>query len=198
MSAPRRLRRLANDIVRQRRRGRTAQALATVSPPISRLLFVAVRGALAKPVLWVWCLLDLRHISAEKPLENADRHVRSFRWYKIWGVNTLGSITEARIEALLTVDQCIELCDITKRTWYRWLQEGAPRWAIRLVMSQRGNLDYLGWQDWEIRNGALQYKQLSYRYYWEPVNLLLPLYNVRESGAPWVSVTDKLPSSKQA
>jgi hypothetical protein len=101
------------------------------------------------------------------------------------GLDEAETITEARIEAWLTVNQCIELCDISERTWYRWLQEGAPRWAIRLVMSQRGCLDYLGWQDWEIRKGILYYKQLNYRYHWEPVNLVLPLFNVRDSDVAW-------------
>jgi hypothetical protein len=65
-------------------------------------------------------------------------------------------------------------------------------------MSQRGNPDYLGLQDCGIRNQALYYKQLSSRYYWEPVNLLLPLYNVRESDVPWGASTDKLSSIERA
>lgn len=141
-------------------------------------------------------ILQLFGETLEKPRES--QSLKRVSYVYDAGLDQTDSITEARIEALLTVDQCIELCDITKRTWYRWLQEGAPRWAIRLVMSQRGTLDHLGWQDWEIRNGTLNYKQLSYRYYWEPVNLLLPLYNVRESGAPWVSMSDKLSSIERA
>jgi hypothetical protein len=45
-------------------------------------------------------------------------------------------------------------------------------------MSQRSSLDYLGWRQWEVKNGCLQHKQLNYRYYWEPEKLLLPLYGV--------------------
>lgn len=90
-------------------------------------------------------------------------------------------ITEARIEAWLSIDQVIELCDIDKRTWYRWLQRGAPRWAIRLVMSQRATLDRFGWKDWEIRDGVLYCKQLAYRYHWTPAHLILPLFNARDS-----------------
>ena len=65
-------------------------------------------------------------------------------------------------------------------------------------MSQRGSLDYLGWQDWEIRKGILYYKQLNYRYHWKPINLVLPLFNVRDSGVPWNEATDKLSSIEGA
>jgi hypothetical protein len=65
-------------------------------------------------------------------------------------------------------------------------------------MSQRGTLDHLGWHDWEIRKGLLYYKQLSYRYHWKPINLVLPLYNIRESDVPWQQTTDNLPSIKKA
>ena len=114
------------------------------------------------------------------------------------GIDLADTITEARIEAWLTVAQCMELCDISERTWYRWLNKGAPRWAIRLVMSQRPTLDRFGWQDWEIRKGLLHYKQLSYRYYWTPASLILPLYNVRESDIAWQGTADNLSSLEQA
>ena len=114
------------------------------------------------------------------------------------GLDLADTITEARIEAWLTVAQSIELCDISERTWYRWMRNGAPRWAIRLVMSQGPALDRLGWKDWEIRKGILYYKQLSYRYYWTPVKLVLPLYGIRESHLPWTGTADNLSSLEQA
>ncbi len=75
---------------------------------------------------------------------------------------------------------------------------GVPKWAIRLVMSQRPTLDRFGWKDWEIRKGLLHYKQLSYRYYWTPVKLVLPLYNIRESDIPWQGQADNLSALEQA
>jgi hypothetical protein len=65
-------------------------------------------------------------------------------------------------------------------------------------MSQQGNLDYLGGKDREIREGILYYKQLNYRYHWEPINLVLPLFNVRDSDVPWGASTDKLSSIERA
>jgi hypothetical protein len=114
------------------------------------------------------------------------------------GLDQADTITEARIEARLSVAQCIELCDISQRTWYRWLSNGAPRWAIRLVTSQSPTLDRFGWKDWEIRKGILHYKQLSYRYYWTPARLILPLYNARESHIAWQGTTDNLSSLEEA
>jgi hypothetical protein len=114
------------------------------------------------------------------------------------GLDLVDTITEARIEAWLSVDQCIELCDISERTWYRWIRDGAPRWAIRLVMSQRPALDYLGWKDWEIRGGCLYNKQLSYRYHWTPAALMIPLYNIPESDIPWAAAADNLSSIEKA
>lgn len=108
------------------------------------------------------------------------------------GLNTTDSITEARLVARLTVEDCIELCDISERTWYRWLKLGAPQWAVRLVLSQQATLDRFGWKDWEIRDGALYWNQLHYRYFWTPERLVLPLYNVRDSDIPWQSYADNL------
>lgn len=114
------------------------------------------------------------------------------------GLDLYDDITEARLVARLTVAQCIDLCDCTERTWYRWMQDGAPRWAIRLVMSQRGTLDHLGWKDWEIDGGCLYHRQLSYRYYWTPTRLLLPLYNVTASDIAYRAHADNLSSIETA
>lgn len=108
------------------------------------------------------------------------------------GLDNVSDITGAMIEARLTADQCIELCDISERTWYRWKNEGAPQWAIRLVMSQRPALDRFGWKDWEISGGCLYFKQLSYRYYWTPAKLILPLWGITDASAPWQSQADNL------
>lgn len=89
-------------------------------------------------------------------------------------------IDEARRLAFLSVTDVLELCDIKIRTWYRWQASGAPKWAVRLVLSQTGKLDHLGWKNWEIRQGTLYCNQLAYRYHWEPHHLILPLYGVTD------------------
>ena len=113
-------------------------------------------------------------------------------------LDTEDCIVQARIVAGLTVAQCIELCDITERTWYRWLRLGAPRWAIRLVLSQQGTLDRYGWKDWEIRGGCLYFNQLHHRYFWTPARLVLPLYNVATVHMPWQEWADNLASLDEA
>jgi len=95
-------------------------------------------------------------------------------------LNHTDDILEARIYAGLSVDDCIELCDVSRRTWYRWRSESAPKWAVRLILSQAGTLDHLGWTDWQIRGGRLYCNQLSYRYWWEPQHLVMPLYGVTD------------------
>jgi hypothetical protein len=107
-------------------------------------------------------------------------------------------IIEARLITGISVSECIELCDITERTWYRWIANGAPRWAIRLVLSQLGTLDRFGWKDWEIRSGVLYCNQLHHRYHWEPVNLLLPLYGIRDSALGYAHHADNLSSIEAA
>jgi hypothetical protein len=94
----------------------------------------------------------------------------------------------------LRVSDCIELCDISQRTWYRWMAHGAPRWAIRLILSQCGTLDRFGWKHWEIRRGALYCNELHHRYYWEPVRLLLPLYGVTDPALPHSGPADNVSS----
>jgi len=89
-------------------------------------------------------------------------------------------IDEARRLVFLSVDDVLELCDISERTWYRWKTSGAPTWAIRLLLSQSGKLDHLGWTHWEIRQGCLYCNQLAYRYHWEPQHLVLSLYGVTD------------------
>lgn len=114
------------------------------------------------------------------------------------GFDRYDDINLARHEARLTVDQCIDLCDITERTWYRWLRDGAPRWAIRLVESQIATLDRFGWQNWEIRAGNLYFNELDHRYFWNPVKLVLPLYNVTDPAVPFDQWADNLSSLQRA
>lgn len=114
------------------------------------------------------------------------------------GLDNVYDITEARLRAGLTVCQCIDLCNISERTWYRWLRDRAPIWAIRLVMSQQATLDRFGWKDWEIRNGLLHCNQLHYRYHWTQATLILPLFNARQSDLPWQGTTDNLSSLEDA
>ena len=95
-------------------------------------------------------------------------------------LNHTEDLNEARIHAGLSVDDCIELCDISRRTWYRWRSESAPKWAVRLILSQAGTLDRFGWTDWEIRGTRLYLNQFSYRYWWEPQHLVMPLYGVKD------------------
>lgn len=89
-------------------------------------------------------------------------------------------IDEARRLVFLSVADVQELCDISRGTWFRWKRDGAPKWAIRLVLSQSGRLDHLGWKNWEIRQGCLYFNELHHRYHWEPQHLVLPLFGVRD------------------
>jgi len=114
------------------------------------------------------------------------------------GLDATSCLTEARLTAWLTVEQCMELCDVSQRTWYRWMARGAPRWAIRLILSQQGSLDRFGWKHWEIRRGCLYNLQLSHRYHWTPVNLLMPLYGFTDSGAGWSHLADNVSSIEAA
>lgn len=95
------------------------------------------------------------------------------------GLNHTNDIVEARRLARLSVADCLDLCDISKRTWYRWLSESPPKWAVRLILSQVATLDRFGWRGWEIRGGKLYFNQLSYQYFWEPCHLVLPLYGIK-------------------
>lgn len=113
-------------------------------------------------------------------------------------LDTTDSLDDARVAAGLTVADCIDLCDISARTWYRWQRDGSPKWAIRLIMSQCGTLDRFGWKHWEIRNGVLYCNDLHHRYYGEPVNLLLPLYGVKDSALAFAGRTDNLSSIEVA
>jgi len=113
-------------------------------------------------------------------------------------LNVTSCVTEARFIARMSITECIELCGISARTWYRWRQSGAPIWAVRLMLSQQATLDRFGWKHWEIRNGALHWNQLHHRYFWTPERLVLPLYNVQSSAAPWHSYTDNLSSLEAA
>ena len=113
-------------------------------------------------------------------------------------LNVTSCVTEARLIARLTITECIELCNISERTWYRWRQSGAPTWAVRLILSQHASLDRFGWHDWEIRNGALHWNQLHHRYFWTPERLVLPLYNIQNSAAPWHAYADNLSSLEAA
>tara|TARA_R110002072_G_scaffold252653_1_gene411476 strand:+ start:835 stop:1197 length:363 start_codon:yes stop_codon:yes gene_type:complete len=92
----------------------------------------------------------------------------------------------------------MELCDVSQRTWYRWMARGAPRWAIRLILSQHGSLDRFGWKHWEMRDGCLYNSQLSHRYHWTPVKLLMPLYGFTDSGAGWSHLADNVSSIEAA
>ncbi len=107
-------------------------------------------------------------------------------------------LDEARALAGLSIAACIDLCDISSRTWYRWCHDGAPRWATRLILSTRGTLDRFGWKDWEIRHGRLYYNQLSYRYYWDPVRLVVPLYGVKDPGIIFQDLSDKVSGIEEA
>lgn len=93
-------------------------------------------------------------------------------------LNITDDIEEARLMVHMTVKQLIELCGISRRTWYRWKAEGSPKWAVRLVLSQTGDLTHLGWKSWEIRGGLLYCNELAARYHWEPFHLVLPLYGI--------------------
>jgi hypothetical protein len=112
-------------------------------------------------------------------------------------LDTTESVIEARLITGLSVPDCIELCDVTQRTWYRWLKTGAPTWAIRLILSQQGTLDRFGWKRWEIRKGVLYCNDLHHRYSWEPINLLLPLYGINNAALPHSGIADNVSSLEE-
>ncbi len=58
--------------------------------------------------------------------------------------------------------------------------------------------DRFGWKDWEIRHGRLYYNQLSYRYYWDPVRLVVPLYGVKDPGIIFQDLSDKVSGIEEA
>ena len=64
------------------------------------------------------------------------------------------------VEARMTTADAIMLCDIAERTGHRWLSDGAPRWAIRLVQSQIATLDRFDWKHWKIHGGNLYNNEL--------------------------------------
>lgn len=113
-------------------------------------------------------------------------------------LDTTGCITDARILARLSVPECLELCDVSERTWRRWMRIGAPAWAVRLVLSQQATLDRFGWKNWEIRDGCLYNSQLHHRYYWTPAKLLLPLYGITDDDMPWSGLAANLSSLDRA
>jgi len=95
-------------------------------------------------------------------------------------LDTTDNLTEARFLARLDIQQCIDLCGVSERTWHRWRQQKPPRWATRLILSQCGHLDHLGWKNWEIRAGRLYFNELSWRHWWQPQHLVMPLFGVRD------------------
>ncbi|WP_461515714.1 hypothetical protein [Porticoccus sp.] len=52
--------------------------------------------------------------------------------------------------------------------------------ATRLILSQCGHLDHLGWHNWQIRAGRLYCNDLSWRHWWEPQHLVMPLFGVKD------------------
>ena len=107
-------------------------------------------------------------------------------------LNITSDIREARYMARMSVADAITLCDISPRTWYRWQAERAPRWAVRLILSQCGHLDHLGWKNWEIRGGRLYFNELSWLHWWEPKHLVMPLFGVRDVSILTPEHTDNL------
>lgn len=107
-------------------------------------------------------------------------------------------LTEARVLAGLSTAACIDLCDITPRTWQRWCNNGAPKWATRLILATRGTLDRYGWKDWEIRGGLLYFNQLAYRYWWDPVRLVLPCYGITDPEILYRNIADNVSGLEKA
>ncbi|WP_461519275.1 hypothetical protein [Porticoccus sp.] len=90
------------------------------------------------------------------------------------------NLTEVRFLAGLGIQQCIDLCGVSESTWHRWRREQPPRWATRLILSQCGHLDHLGWHNWQIPAGRLYFNDLSWRHLWEPQHLVMPLFGVKD------------------
>lgn len=81
-------------------------------------------------------------------------------------------INEARLNAGFFVGECLELFQITERTWYRWIKSGAPNWAHELLELKSGKLDAFGWKNWQIRNGILFCDQFRKPMSWDKQELL--------------------------
>lgn len=81
-------------------------------------------------------------------------------------------IEEARLQAGFFIGECLELFGISKRTWYRWRERGAPEWAFKLLRLQAGYLEPLGWKHWQIRRGVLYFDGFTKPYKWEPGELI--------------------------
>ena len=88
---------------------------------------------------------------------------------------------EARIHAGLFISDLPEALGVSWRTLRRWKQTGlVPWWAYRILCLLSGDLAPFGWPDWELKNGVLYQKNLSYRHHnWVPGDLLGGLFTLR-------------------
>lgn len=58
-------------------------------------------------------------------------------------------------DAGLTHDQAAAFLGRSRRTFFRWLQFGAPPWVVEPLRLRAGWLDQFGWSGWRIRKGRL-------------------------------------------
>jgi hypothetical protein len=58
-------------------------------------------------------------------------------------------------DAGLTHDQAAAFLGRSRRTFFRWLQLGAPPWVVEPLRLRAGWLDQFGWAGWRIRKGCL-------------------------------------------
>lgn len=58
-------------------------------------------------------------------------------------------------DAGLTHDQAAVFLGRSRRTFFRWLQFGAPPWVVEPLRLRAGWLDQFGWSGWRIRKGRL-------------------------------------------
>src|SRR5690606_19114837 len=87
-------------------------------------------------------------------------------------------IDQARQEAGFFISETINKLGICRSTWYEWQkQKAAPEWAWKLLKMYSGDLSYLGWKHWEIKEKVLYNRQLSQKYYnWLPADLMVSVF----------------------
>lgn len=86
-------------------------------------------------------------------------------------------LISARIDAGLFFGELKNVLGTSDRTLARWKKKDAvPVWAVRILELLSGDLEPLGWKDWELKNGYLCHKNLSDRHFWLPVDVLVTAF----------------------
>lgn len=64
-------------------------------------------------------------------------------------------LEDLRVECGFGCRDAAEHLGVSLPTWFRWRQQGAPDWALRLLRIQAGYPPWDGWDGWSFRNGEL-------------------------------------------